>query len=163
LFVKETTCPSTNVLSCYIIRHFHLAHAAYGHCAGKAGLRDKMKYLYLTTFPYFFLSLFICILFLPVYHSSSVFHFILPFTNRSYWPRSHFYTRKLEKSQSLCLSACLSCGRSTDDFMGRPVLPIKQLYYENTQIDFPRKLVQGPNAQCTKNSNNKGLQRQLGL
>jgi len=99
--------------------------------------------------PFFYLNLF-----LPSHHSSFVFHFILQFRSRSYWPFSYFCNRNLEKSQSVCLSTCRKSGRCTNDFLGWPELPIKQLYYENTQIDFLCKLVPGRNVQYKENSNN---------
>jgi hypothetical protein len=48
---------------------------------------------------------------------------------------------------NVSLSTSRNSGRCADDFLGRRELPIKQLYYENTQIDFLCKLFQGRNVQ----------------
>lgn len=77
----------------------------------------------------------------------SLYFYLYVVQNLQSVPSLTFVPRKSQRS----LSVSPDSGHSPDDFMWRPELPIKQLYYEKkTQIDFPSKLVWSPNAQERK-------------
>jgi len=136
--------------TCFTLLDTYLFVTSISYCPCKATWYTQItpSYFISLLLPFFFL--FVSFFCLQIILPSSFILYNTPEAAVTGQPHTFITAIWGKVSQSVSLSTCRKSGRCTDDFLGRPELPIKQLYYENTQIDFPCKLIQRRNMQCKK-------------